>query len=344
MSKKPIFQSIVEVTKYLSEGKYLPIYFFCGEDNYSLDIAVKTLEKSIAPQILSDFDKEVINAEKNQYLSQILDLAFSFPLGGGKKLIILNNFDKISDKKVLKTYIENPPDFTILLITQFSKITDISKEPYLKLKECGYLFEARQATGEELVEWVVQKSRKLGMVMSPDNARALIEIVGENKALLDVQLQKMQNYLGNREEISYDDIANVTSATKEFSIFDLQYAIGIGEKTNALKIAYNLLDAGVEIVFIINMLAKFVLSIAQITELSKSHISDYEAPKLAGISYGYYINCKKARFLMSDEKLLNSSRALLNADLAVKTSVSDPKSILMVLISGMMGESVSSNY
>ena len=130
MSKQPIIQSIVEVTKYLSEGKFLPIYFFCGEDNYSLDLAVKTLEKSIAPHILSDFDKEVINAEKNQYLSQILDLAYSFPLGGGKKLIILNNFDKISDKKVLKTYIENPPDFIILLITQLSKITDISKEPY----------------------------------------------------------------------------------------------------------------------------------------------------------------------------------------------------------------------
>jgi DNA polymerase-3 subunit delta len=344
MPKKPIIQSIVEVTKYLSEGKYLPIYFFCGEDNYSLDLAVKTVEKSLAPQILSDFDKEVINAEKNQNLSQILDLAFSFPLGGGKKLIILKNFDKISDKKGLKTYIENPPDFTLLLITQQSKITDISKEPYLKLKEYGYLFEARSATGEELIEWVVKKSKKMGMILSPDNAQALIEIVGEHKALLEIQLQKMQNYLGNREEISYDDITKISSTTKEFSIFELQYALGIGEKTKALKIAFNLLDAGVEIVFIINMLAKFVLSIAQITELIKSHISDYEAPKLAGISYGYYINCKKARFLMSDEKLLNSSRALLNADLAVKTSVSDPKSIMSVLISAMMGESVSSNY
>ena len=164
------------------------------------------------------------------------------------------------------------------------------------------------------------------MVLSQDNARALIEIAGENKALLEyIQLQKMQNYLGDRKDISYEDITNITSISKEFSIFDLQYAIGIGEKTKALKIAFNLLDAGVEIVFIINMLSKFVLSVAQITELSKSHISDYEAPKLAGISYGYYINCKKARFLMSDEKLLNSSRALLNADLAVKTSVSDPK-------------------
>jgi len=89
------------------------------------------------------------------------------------------------------------------------------------------------------------------------------------------------------------------------------------------------------------MLAKFILSVAQITEITKSHISDYEAPKLAGISYGYYMNCKKATFLMSDEKLLNSSRALLNADLAVKTSTSDPKSIISVLITGIIGESVS---
>jgi len=344
MAKKPIIQSIVEVSKYLSEGKYLPIYLFCGEDNYSIDIAVKTVEKSIASQILSDFDKEVINAEKNQYLSQILDLAFAFPLGGGKKLIILKNFDKINDKKELKTYIENPPEFTILIIIQQSKITDISKEPYLKLMEYGYLFEARIASGAELVEWAVKKSKKMGMNLSPDNAQAMIEIVGENKALLEIQLQKMLNYLGIREDISYDDILNISSITKEYSIFELQGALGLGEKKKALKIAFNLLDAGVEIVFIINMLAKFVLSIAQITEFIKSHISDYEAPKLAGISYGYYMNCKKATFLMSDEKLLNSSRALLKADLAVKTGISDPKSIISLLISGMLGESVFSEY
>jgi len=341
MAKKPIIQSIVEVTKFLSEGKYLPIYFFCGEDNYTLDLAIETVEKSLAPQILSDFDKEVINAEKNQNLSQILDLAFSFPLGGGKKLIILKNFDKISDKKELKTYIDNPPEFTVLLITQLNKIADISKEPYLKLKEYGYLFESRPASGKELVEWVVKKSKKLNMILSPDNAQALIEIVGENKALLEIQLQKMQNYCSNKEEISYDDITKISSLTKEYSIFELQSALGKGEKSEALKIAYNLLDTGEEIIFIINMLAKFILSVAQITEITKSHISDYEAPKLAGISYGYYMNCKKATFLMSDEKLLNSSRALLNADLAVKTSTSDPKSIISVLITGIIGESVS---
>jgi DNA polymerase III subunit delta len=344
MAKKPVIQSILEITKYLSEGKYLPIYFFCGEDDYSLDLALKTVEKSIAPQILSEFDKEVINAEKNQNLSQILDTAFSFPLGGGKKLIILNNFDKINDKKELKSYIDNPPEFTILLITQRNKITDISKEPYLKLKDNGYLFEARPASGDELVDWLVKKSKKIGMTLSQDNAQALIEITGENKALLEIQLQKIQNYLGKREEINYDDITKISSTTKEFSIFELQYALGIGEKTNALKIAFSLLDSGVDIVFIINMLSKFVLSIAQITELSKLHISDFEAPKLAGISYGYYINCKKARFLMSDKKLLNSSRALLSADLAVKTSVSDPKSIMSLLISRMMGESIASDY
>lgn len=344
MAKKPIIQSIVEVTKSLSEGKFLPIYFFCGEDNYTLDLAVETVEKNLAPQILSDFDKEVINAEKNENLSQILDLAFSFPLGGCKKLLILKNFDKISDKKELKTYIENPPEFTVLVITQQNKVIDISKEPYSILFEHGYLFEARSAFGEELVDWVVKKSKKMGMIFSPDNAKALIEIVGENKALLEIQLQKMQNYIGDREEISYDDIKKISSSTKEYSIFELQDALGKGEKSKALKIAFNLLNAGVDIIFIINMLAKFVLSIAQITELMKSRISDYEAPKLAGISYGYYMNCKKARFLMSDEKLLNASRALLNADLSVKTGSMDPKSIMSVLIAGIIDKPVSSNY
>jgi len=68
----------------------------------------------------------------------------------------------------------------------------------------------------------------------------------------------------------------------------------------------------------------------------RSNVNDNEAARNMGVSWYYYINCKKAGFFMKDERLLNSSRALLQADLAVKTSSSEPKTILLMLISEMM--------
>ncbi len=342
MAKKEI-PSITEITKYYSKEKFLPLYFFCGEDDYSIDIAVEAIEKTAAPLILSDFDREVFTADKGQNLVQLLDAAHSFPFGGGKRFIVIKDFEKFSDKKELLSYLETPPDFTILIIIQNGKVSDLNKEPYASLLEKRCLFEARVATGEELVDWLVKKSNKMGIKFSDDNARTLIEIVGEDKSLLEMQLQKFINYADGNAEITFDVIKKLSSPTKEYSIFDLQDSLGKGNKSKAVEIAYNLLDAGVEIVFIINMLAKFILTVAQMTELLKLKLSDFEAAKLANVSYGYFMNCKRASFLMQDARLLGASRALLNADLSVKMTATESKIILLTLISEIFGELPANN-
>ena len=328
--------SINEVAKFLAPEKLLPVYFLCGEDSYAIDTTVEAIQKAVDPLIESDFDKEVVNAEKSQNISQILDLAFSFPFGGNKKFVLLKNFEKLNDKKELSAYIKNPPGFTVLVITNSGKISDSSREPYSILLEKKYLFEARSETGLELVDWVLRKSKKLKLDLNEDNARALIEVVGEDKSLLEMQLQKLFDYISDKREVSFEDIQKLSSNTKQYSIFDFQDAIGKGDKSKALEIAFNLLDSGQEIIAILNMIAKFILTLAQITEMVRSNINDNEAAKLMGVSWYYYINCKKAGFFMRDERLLNASRALLQADLAVKTSASEPKTVLVMLISEMM--------
>lgn len=343
MTKRNI-PNISEISKFLKKESLLPIYFLCGEDQYSIELAADTIEKAVKPYLLSDFDNEAIAADKNQNLQQVLDLAYAFPFGGEKKLLIIKNFEKINDKKVLIEYINNPAVFTIMVIINSGKITDYSKEPYSILLSKKYFFEASIAKGEELIDWVLKKSKKLGLNFTKDNAQSLIEIVGEEKSLIDVQLEKLYNYLHDKKEITFEEIKKISSPTKEFSIFDLQDSIGKGDKARSVEIAYNLLESGVEIVFVINMLAKFVLTIAQIIDLVRSGSNDNEGAKLAGVSWGYYVNCKKASYLMNDERLLNASRALLNADLAVKTTSSDPFSIILILLGEMMGEEVTSAF
>lgn len=335
--------SITEISKFLTKEKFLPIYFLSGEDQYTIDLAIAAIEKAVAPFVLSEFDKEVIGSEKNQSLNQVLDLAYSFPFGGGKKLFIVKNFEKFSDKKELAGYINNPPEFTIIVFTQAEKISDSSKEPYSSLLFRRVLFEARTATGEELVDWLLKKSKQLGINFTRDLAQLLVDIVGEEKTLLEMQLQKLLNYLSDKTKITTDDIIKLASPTKEYSIFNLQDALGKGNKSYAVEVAYNLLDSGMEIVAIINMLSKFVLTVSQIMELVRSGINDNEAAKLAGVSWGYYVNCKKANYLLNDYRLLNASRALLNADIATKTSSADPKTVLLILVSEMLGQEVSSN-
>ncbi len=333
-------KSIIELNKYLNKETLLPIYFLCGEDSYSIDIAVEAIEKVISPFIETDFDRESFNGEKAFELSQVLDLALTFPFGGGKKLITIKNFDKITDKKILSDFVKNVPEFTVMIIVHNGKISDLSKEPYSILNEKGYLFEAKPLTGNELINWFIKAGKRLGIELSDDNARIVIEIVGEDKTLLETQLQKFSSFAHGRNQLTIDELIKLSSPTKEYSIFDFISTLGVGNKSRALEIGFNLLDNGIEMVYIVNMVAKFIMTVAQILDLSRQKINDKDGSRLVGVSYYYYLNCKKASYFLTDDRLYNASKALLNADLAIKSTSMDAKTVLQILITEMLGQIV----
>ena len=335
MAKK-ILPSINELIRELNKKNLLPVYFICGEDNYNINYSVELIINTAKQFVKSDFDIEIIDADRGQNFSQIIDMALAFPFGGGKKIIVVKNFDKLSDKKLLIEYLVSPAEFTILILVQNSKITDLSKEPFASLIEKGFLFEIKTESGEELVDWLERKAEEYKIKLTRENIYNILEIVGEDKSLLESQLQKISIYLLDKEKVSFEEIKKLISSTKQYSIFDLQEAIGRGDKVKAIEVAYNLLDSGQEIIVIINMLAKFVLTVSQILEMIKTNVNDNEAARKLQLSWYYYVNCKKANYLFSDSRLLNASRALFEADLAVKTTAVDPKTVLITLISKMM--------
>lgn len=333
---KLITPSINEVSKFLIKEKYLPIYFLFGEDEYAIDNSIEEIRKKIEPLVQSEFDKEFITLNRSSNLTQVLDIAYSFPFGSGKKLIVLKNFESLNSKKDFNGYITNPAEFTVVVCANYGKINDLSKEPYSLLVKKKFIFEAKIEKGDELVEWIINKSKKINLTIDFNSARGLMEIVGEDKSMLETQLEKIYNYSLNNPDFSFDDIRKIASPTKQFTIFDLLNSLAIRNKGKSLEIAYNLIDAGTEIVNIISMLTKYFSTIAQSIELIKSNINDNEAAGMLKVSWYYYINCIKAKFFMNDERLLKASNALFNADLAVKTTGMDSKTILSILITEIL--------
>ncbi len=325
--------SIYSLKEYIKPDKLQPVYFFYGVDTFAIENGVKEIEKVAAPFLMSDFDKEIISAEKKQKISEIIDLAYAFPFGNGKKLMIVKNFENISDKKNFVSYIENPSETTILVLIYNGKINNLASGPYKLLAQKKYLFEAKELKGKELINWLILQAGSLELNLSAENALALIDIVGSSTSLLQMQLHKFKNFLGNESEISLEIIEKLSSATKEHNIFELQEALGRGSKKKSLQIIYNLLESGQELTMIIAMLAKFVSVAAQSIELSAKHTPDDAAAKAIGISRFYYKKCKSAAFFKSHTRLKIAGQALFNADLLLKTTSTGNKTIATKLIS-----------
>jgi DNA polymerase-3 subunit delta len=331
-SKAP---SILEAITEIKKRKFKSVYYFFGEDSYNLTFALHTLEETFRPLLSSEFDKETIYSE-DRSITDILGLATSFPFGSDKKLIIVREAEKIRDKKPLKNYVDTPAEFTVLALFHNGSITNLKSEPFKTLAENGFLFEAKELKGRNLIDWLISEAEEKGKKLSEENAQVLVDIAGENRNMLEDQLEKICVYLNKEKEITIESIQKVSSELKQFNIFDLQNAIGLKDKSKALNVANNLLDNGAEPTFIISMLTRYFIGLAKITELKTKNIPVQEAARIVGTHHFYYPGYVKARTLYSDQKLVEVFRALLKADVSVKTTSSDNKTIITLLIAEIL--------
>ena len=190
--------------------------------------------------------------------------------------------------------------------------------------------------GRNLIDWLISEAEEKGKKLSEENAQVLVDIAGENRNMLEDQLEKICVFLNKEKEITIESIQKVSSELKQFNIFDLQNAIGLKDKAKALNVANNLLDNGAEPTFIIAMLTRYFTGLAKITELKTKNIPVQEAARIVGTHHFYYPGYVKARTLYSDEKLVEVFRALLKADVSVKTTSSDNKTIITLLIAEIL--------
>jgi len=326
---------IQEAVKTFAKDKFLPIYFFYGADTYNIEIISRQLEAAVSPFIGSDFDKETVYGE-NSSVSEIISLASSFPFGSEKKLIIVKEFDKLKDKKTLAPYIDSPSPFTILLLLGSSESNVSESEPFKSLINNGFIYEAKELKGAMLVNWLVMIAEKNGKTLTKENAQFLMDISGERRDLLEDQLEKIFIFLGDKKEIDLNAIRDMSASLKEFTIFELQNSLGKKEAGTAVKVAYNLLDNGMDITQILFMLTRYFTGLSRMKELTDTNTNENVAARIVGTNYFYYKDYIAARKLYSDADLLKAVRALINADLMVKTSAADPKTIITMLISEIL--------
>ncbi|MDP2364461.1 MAG: DNA polymerase III subunit delta [Ignavibacteria bacterium] len=330
-SKAPAIQ---DIEKQLKQKKILPVYYLFGEDSYSVDITLDVIEKAVQPFITSDFDKEVLYGE-NQSFTNIIGLASTFPFGSEKKLIIVKQAEKLKDKKEKKeiaSYFESPADFTVLVFLHEGTITNPASEPYKTLAAQGFLFEAKELKGKSLIDWLISTVDKNGKTISLDNAQLLTDISGENRNALESQLEKIFIYVGDNKEITIESIRGLSTSLKQYTIFDLQNAIGKKNKSAALKVVFNLLKNGMEPIQVIAMLNKYFTSLARLNELVATNTNEFQVARIMGTHPFYLKDYHSARRIYSDKHLTTAFSALLKADLSIKTTSLDDYTLLSVLI------------
>ena len=228
----------------LLRGDAEPIYLFDGEEGFLHEEGIRLLAQAILPEGSSAVDREATRGGETT-LEQILDRASTFPMGGGRRLIVVREADALRCDSVesLKAYLARPSPKSCVVFSETA--FDKRRTLYRTLLsgatrvECAPLDDARTTV------WVRERLRSRGFGIGIDLAEAIATgASGGGLGRLDGEIQKLMSAIGEPRPVEPADLAILADVPRVEDAFRLAALIARGERGAAVQALRLLLRAG----------------------------------------------------------------------------------------------------
>lgn len=309
------------------------LYFFYGEDTYSIKKALSKIGSSFVDKEKSDLNIAKINGE-NITMGQFSQQIATMPFLGEKRLVFVSNIFKNSNKEIRKNIaetIKKIPEFLTLIFAE-DGLPDKRETLYKTLVKIASVKEFAQKSDYELRSWIENWSKVREIKINPAASAKLILYAGNDLWRLENELNKLAGlaYFDKRQEINDSDVEKLVVANNNYKIFDLTDALAekntqkaysalysfLNEKEEEMKI-FNLIISQVRNLLVISSLAN--LSEREITEKTKLH--PYVVKKTLHFSRKF-----------STGQLKSFYHYLAETDWAIKSGQIDPRNSLDLLV------------
>ena len=227
----------------------MPIYFYWGEDEFTLQKAVTSLRDRILDPQWSSFNYSQLAPEQPNAVIEALDQVMTPPFGSGSRLIWLVNTticqhcgeDVLTE---LKRTLPVVPDTSVLLLTSRSKPDGRLKstqllQNYASFEEFSLIspWETKQ-----LLQQVQKVAASVGVKLTQRSVELVVESVGNDTRQLYSEMEKLLLYArDNRQPLDVDVVAELVRGNNQNSL-QLAAAIRSGDVSKALLLVAQLID------------------------------------------------------------------------------------------------------
>ncbi len=233
----------VEFFSSLKEGPLLPLYYFYGEERYLQEKAIHSILDRWGEKINRGLNFEIFSGGSTP-LSTIIDSARTVPFLGKKKVILIKEAERISTSgnDVLFTYLKKPNPRTTLIFT--GSTINFQGNSRISLNKTGLVREFRHPFPSEIPDWIKYMAKESGKSIEPRAIYLILELVGNRLQDIANEMEKLSLFVGERKEITSEDIEKVISSLRVESIFELTNSIGSRKLENALIVLSQLIKSG----------------------------------------------------------------------------------------------------
>lgn len=252
-----------EIISDLEKKLYHPVYFFCGEEPYYIDMLSQYIEKNVLDENEREFNQMVFYGRENN-ISTVLDAAYRFPMMSNYQVIIVKEAQEMrdlltggGDKNMLQTYIENAPKSTILVICYKYKKVDMRTSLGKKLSKNTVFFESARLYDNKIPAWIEEYIKTKGYIIGHKAVALLSEYLGNDLSKISNELSKLMINLSPPAEITVADIESNIGISKDYNIFELQNALGARDMGKSLKIVEHFASNTKDNPFVVTMMSLY---------------------------------------------------------------------------------------
>ena len=278
--------TFVQFRESLQRGVVAPAYLFEGEEEYFHEAGIRSLEESVLPREALSIDRESLRGAETS-LAAILDHAATYPMGGGRRLIVVRQADALRSDSAehLKAYLRapNPKSCLVFSDTGF----DRRRAVYRTLLEHAARVDCRPLDEAHTAAWVRDRLRGRGFGISADLASAVAEgLAGAGLGRVEAELEKLMTSLGGPRPVEAADLSLLADVPRVEDAFRLAAHAARGETGEALGIARALLDSGEDAIKLLGGLSWYFRNALRAQVAGARRLAPREATQVYGIDRG----------------------------------------------------------
>lgn len=215
--------------------KFKPVYWLEGEEDYFIDTVVHYAEHEILTEAEAGFNLMIFYGKDASWID-VVNACKRYPMFSERQVVILKEAQQMRDIDKLEPYIEHPLSSTIFVVSYKEKKVDGRSKLAKTLKEKGEMLTTKKMYDNQLPDWTNDLIQSKGRSISQKALMLLVDHIGNDLSRINNEVEKVLVNLGERNNITEDDIEKYVGVSKEYNPFELQSAMAAKDLARAMKI------------------------------------------------------------------------------------------------------------
>jgi len=263
--------------------KRQPYYVLSGDE----DFLKRRVLAVLTTLVLGDADPEyaltTFPGDKTDF-STVRNELDSVSVFSDRRLVVIDQADPFVTKfrPQLEAYVAEPSEAGVLVldVKSFPATTKLAKA----VPDAAHIV-CKGPPEYRLPLWSVDWCQtQHGTKLTTPAAQMLVELVGPAMGVIDQELQKLKDFVGERPVIDVPDVDELTGRSRGANVFKIMDAVGDGQPAAALKILGELFEEGEEPLRLLGALGSQLRKLTRAARMTRQGVNLEEAMTKSGVA------------------------------------------------------------